>query len=121
MAANGSLVPDFAEPEMDPDEMLSDEDAPDLQDEIAKTLTSLRVRNLHIRKCSRCLKTHDAKASCQIRLGCIQDKRSGFGGLEMQVADLKAMCKERGITGFSKHRKSQLVRVLKDAMLVESE
>ena len=43
-AANGALVPDFADPEMDPDEALSDEDAPDLQDEIAKTLTSLRVR-----------------------------------------------------------------------------
>ena len=36
-------MPGFEDPEMDPDEALSDEDAPDLQDEIAKTLTSLRV------------------------------------------------------------------------------
>ena len=42
-AANGGLVPCFDDPGMDPDEALSDEDAPDLQDEIAKTLTSLRV------------------------------------------------------------------------------
>ena len=42
--ANGpALLPDFEEDE-DPDELLSDEDAPDLQDEIAKTLTSLKVR-----------------------------------------------------------------------------
>ena len=41
--------------------------------------------------------------------------------MRAQVADLKAMCKERGISGYSKHRKSQLVRVLKEAMLVESE
>ena len=41
--------------------------------------------------------------------------------LTAQVADLKAMCKERNITGYSKYRKSQLVRVLKDAMLVEME
>lgn len=41
--SNGALLPDFSE-DLDPDEMLSDEDAPDLQDEIAKTLTSLRVR-----------------------------------------------------------------------------
>ena len=38
------MVPDFSE-DPDPDELLSDEDAPDLQDEIAKTLTSLRVSN----------------------------------------------------------------------------
>ena len=48
---NGAMVPDLEEFEMDPDEALSDEDAPDLQDEIAKTLTSLRVRmslpNMH--------------------------------------------------------------------------
>lgn len=44
-ASNGAILPGFDEDEeMDPDEMLSDEDAPDLQDEIAKTLTSLRVR-----------------------------------------------------------------------------
>ena len=42
--ANGAaLLPDFEEDE-DPDELLSDEDAPDLQDEIAKTVTSLMVR-----------------------------------------------------------------------------
>lgn len=42
--ANGAaLLPDFEDDE-DPDELLSDEDAPDLQDEIAKTLTSLKVR-----------------------------------------------------------------------------
>ena len=41
-------------------------------------------------------------------------------GIYMQVADLKEMCKERKITGYSKMRKSQLVRVLKDAMLVDS-
>ena len=42
--ANGAgLLPEFEEDE-DPDELLSDEDAPDLQDEIAKTLTSLKVR-----------------------------------------------------------------------------
>ena len=41
--ANGAaLLPDFEEDE-DADELLSDEDAPDLQDEIAKTLTSLKV------------------------------------------------------------------------------
>ena len=40
--ANGLGLPDF-EDEEDPDELLSDEDAPDLQDEIAKTLTSLKV------------------------------------------------------------------------------
>lgn len=42
--SNGAVVPDFSE-DPDPDELLSDEDAPDLQDEIAKTLTSLRVSN----------------------------------------------------------------------------
>lgn len=42
-------------------------------------------------------------------------------GTDAQVADLKAMCKERHITGYSKYRKSQLVRVLKEAMLVEME
>ena len=31
------------------------------------------------------------------------------------------MCKERGMSGYSKYRKSQLVRLLKEAMLVESE
>ncbi len=41
--SNGALIPDFSEDPEDPDELLSDEDAPDLQDEIAKTLTSLRV------------------------------------------------------------------------------
>ena len=42
--SNGAaLLPDF-EGDEDPDELLSDEDAPDLQDEIAKTLTSLKVR-----------------------------------------------------------------------------
>jgi len=41
--SNGALLPDFEDDE-DPDELLSDEDAPDLQDEIAKTLTSLKVR-----------------------------------------------------------------------------
>jgi hypothetical protein len=42
---NGAIVPGFEDDEkdQDPDELLSDEDAPDLQDEIAKTLTSLRV------------------------------------------------------------------------------
>lgn len=40
-----ALLPDFEEDD-DPDELLSDEDAPDLQDEIAKTLTSLKVRRL---------------------------------------------------------------------------
>jgi hypothetical protein len=55
-------------------------------------------------------------------------RQQGTGALQLsqlrvraQVADLKAMCKERGISGYSKFRKSQLVRVLKEAMLVESE
>lgn len=78
-ALNGAVVPDFSEDASHDDELLSDEDAPDLQDEIAKTLTSLRV------------------------------------------ADLKEMCKERKITGYSKMRKSQLVRTLKDAMLVDAD
>ena len=43
--ANGALLPDF-EGDEDPDELLSDEDAPDLQDEIAKTLTSLKACTL---------------------------------------------------------------------------
>ena len=43
--ANGLGLPDFEDDE-DPDELLSDEDAPDLQDEIAKTLTSLKVHTL---------------------------------------------------------------------------
>jgi hypothetical protein len=43
--ANGALLPGF-EGDEDPDELLSDEDAPDLQDEIAKTLTSLKACNL---------------------------------------------------------------------------
>ena len=51
----------------------------------------------------------------------IPRKRSTPSNTDAQVADLKAMCKERGITGYSKYRKSQLVRVLKDAMLVEME
>ena len=42
-----ALLPDFEEDD-DPDELLSDEDAPDLQDEIAKTLTSLKVRRLKV-------------------------------------------------------------------------
>ena len=45
--ANGLGLPNF-EDEEDPDELLSDEDAPDLQDEIAKTLTSLKVQALLI-------------------------------------------------------------------------
>ncbi|KAK9915277.1 hypothetical protein WJX75_007010 [Coccomyxa subellipsoidea] len=72
--SNGAVVPDFSE-DPDPDELLSDEDAPDLQDEIAKTLTSLRV------------------------------------------ADLKEMCKERKITGYSKMRKSQLEVAVDDPLL----
>ena len=38
----------------------------------------------------------------------------------MQVADLKAMCKDRKITGYSKLRKSGLVRILKEAMLADA-
>ncbi len=45
-ASNGAVVPDFSEGADHDDELLSDEDAPDLQDEIAKTLTSLRVSRL---------------------------------------------------------------------------
>ena len=44
-SANGLGLPDFEDDE-DPDELLSDEDAPDLQDEVAKTLTSLKVCQL---------------------------------------------------------------------------
>ncbi|CAL5221150.1 g3289 [Coccomyxa viridis] len=75
--ANGLGLPDF-EDEEDPDELLSDEDAPDLQDEIAKTLTSLKVK------------------------------------------DLKEMCKDRKIRGYSSMRKSQLVRTLKPILAEES-
>lgn len=46
VSANGLGLPDF-EDEDDSDELLSDEDAPDLQDEIAKTLTSLKVHSHH--------------------------------------------------------------------------
>jgi hypothetical protein len=37
-----------------------------------------------------------------------------------QVADLREMCKERKITGYSKLRKSALVRTLKEAMLADA-
>ena len=47
---NGLGLPDFEDDE-DPDELLSDEDAPDLQDEIAKTLTSLKVQSPHHSHC----------------------------------------------------------------------
>lgn len=47
---NGALLPDF-EGDEDPDELLSDEDAPDLQDEIAKTLTSLKACTLLFLPC----------------------------------------------------------------------
>ena len=48
--ANGALLPDL-EGDEDPDELLSDEDAPDLQDEIAKTLTSLKACALRFLLC----------------------------------------------------------------------
>lgn len=51
-ALNGAVVPDFSEDADHDDELLSDEDAPDLQDEIAKTLTSLRVSMLPFACCS---------------------------------------------------------------------
>lgn len=50
-ALNGAVVPDFSEDADHDDELLSDEDAPDLQDEIAKTLTSLRVSRLPFACC----------------------------------------------------------------------
>ena len=58
MLSNGAVLPDFSE-DPDPDELLSDEDAPDLQDEIAKTLTSLRVSTQSFHK-NKCLEDHVA-------------------------------------------------------------